>query len=68
MPVAKDKAAAALVRKRWNKTTKAERARIARDLNEARNEALTSARRSEIARRAAQARWQKKPKKNPTDQ
>jgi hypothetical protein len=54
------KAAAELARTRWRRTTKAERQQVARDMNQAKMDAMTPERRSEIARKAAQARWKKK--------
>ena len=55
-----NKAASDLAKVRWNKTGDAERKEVGRALNEARTESLSPERRSDIAKRAAMARWGKK--------
>jgi hypothetical protein len=54
---------AALVRKRWDKTTADQRSEIARKLNEARWAGKTAEERAEQGKRAADARWGKARKK-----
>ena len=59
-----DSAASELAKKRWSKTTKAERTEHAQMMAEARADKMTAAERSEVARKAAAARWgPKKPAK-----
>lgn len=55
-----NKAAAELGRLRWRGTTKEERREVSRALNEARSKKLTPEERSELARNAARALWEKR--------
>jgi hypothetical protein len=45
------------VNARWAKTSKRKRKEIAQDLNAARNQKLSAKRRSELAKKAAETRW-----------
>ncbi len=56
----KNAAAVALVKRRWAKTTKAERSETARDLNKARWANVDPAARKAAASAAAKARWAKR--------
>lgn len=59
---AKNPAAAALAKKRWAGTTKAERSEIASGLAKAAAKSMTEDQRKERARKAAISRWKKRRK------